>query len=240
MSRTATTLAVSALLVLAGCGGTGNGPTGPGVRAINAINSAAVVAVNSGSNSIAPALPYATESGNTRTPYTILPVGSNPVTFTNATTQIASTTLNLINQEDVNVIASPSNTGDILVLSDNTAQLTDSEIRFVNVTTIVHSADFVLTLEGAGPLQPLTAAAGAVNPVQPAFPGFLYLPVTSGTYQFQVYPTGQEGGTALIDEEITLVAGQRWTFILVDPHDGLTSPELIQVEDSQQLQLTTP
>jgi hypothetical protein len=137
--------------------------------------------------------------------------------------------------QSVNVIVTPAAPGDLLILNDDTSQLTDSEVRFVNASSLLSSADIILTPAGGSPLPTITVASGNVNPVQPASPGFLYQDLTPGTYRLQVFPTGQESSPAIIDEQTQLIAVRRWTFVVVDPPAGQSTPGLVQVQDSQLL-----
>jgi hypothetical protein len=221
-------------LALAGCGGSGNGPTGPGYRAFNGISVVPLV-VTSGTTTIANPLPYATESGNTRSPYTNLAPGSSTVLVTDGTNTLGTVTENLLNGQNINIIVTPTVAGNLLVLGDDFSQLAGTEVRFVNAASTIASADIVLTPQGAAALPTITIPSGTVNPTQPPAPGFLYTPITSGPYQVQVFPTGQENGPPLISETIQMINIRRWTFILTDPPQGQTSPVLVQVQDSQLL-----
>jgi hypothetical protein len=230
-------LVFAPVIVLAcGCAGSGlSSSSGPQVRALNVVPAYSSVNVTDGTTTLVADLLFATESGNTRYPYTTGLSGSEPISFVSGATTFATVTADLTNSQTINAIASNSSAGSVILLEDDTSIPTDSEVRLVNASSL-GSVDFVFTLSGGTALAPFTVGQGAVYPAQPALPGFKYQVVTSGSYKIQVYPKGQESTTTpIIDGTISVPVGKRWTLVLADSPNGDGQGVLVQVQDNQQL-----
>jgi hypothetical protein len=226
------------LILSVGCGGGGsNGPTGPGVRVVNGISTVTEADVLSGDVVISSALPYATLSGTPHNPYSIIPTGPQPITFANLntpTTPIVSTSVNITAAQNIDAIAYDSSAPTFLQLYDNiTISSTYASMRFVNASTVTGSVDIVVVPPpGAGAQTVSTIAPGQTTPSQPSGSSAYQNYTSTGNYLVKVFPAGNDTGTPLSTATVTLTIGVTWTFIVLDPQPGTTSPVFLQDQDN--------
>jgi hypothetical protein len=94
--------------------------------------------------------------------------------------------------------------------------------------------DIILTPPvGSGSAMKFTLNPGQVAPVQPTGTYAYQTFVTAGAYGLQVFPAGQDSGTPLLSETITLPASTSFTYVLLDPYTAGQGPVMLDIQDNQ-------
>ena len=216
-------LALSAGVLLAGCGTNGNS----GVRVVNASPGLSGFTVQVGVIGVASSLPYGTEGVEQGGQYTLdtsgkyRPVGAgtkqalivyaatpSDVLTTSTQTLVKGTNYTLVTLGHAPSIA-------LLTLTDNgtTPTAGGASLRIVQASSL------------AGPVDVYVTAAGAPLPGTPTAPGLgftsvtTYLPVPGASDEIRVTPQGNPG-QILVDETVPLSGGGLYTAYPLDPQVG--------------------
>lgn len=222
------TAAVSAAILLSGCGTNGNS----GVRFVNASPGlTGQYGVQVGVIGIAFHIMYGTEgiqpSGqydSTDTSGAYRPVGAGTkqsviIAGPDNSNVIASSSITLVKSTDYTVVAIGQypNTG-LLILTDNgtTPANGDAGLRVVHSSPNAGAVDVYVTAPGA----PISGSPTVSNITFTNVTS--YLPVPAGKYEIRVTPTGNPA-TVVIDVTTTLTGGGLYTAFALDPPAGSTN-----------------
>ena len=223
-------LAVSVI----GCGGSGSGLLNqpqPRLRTINAVTGLPALDVKVGTTTVASNLPY----GNVTPTYTIVPRGFQDVFFADSSSPTPplfhlTKTFTFSDRLDAIAYGSPGATK-VVLLVDSLLTGNRGSYRFFNASSANTAVDVFFTAPG-GPLTGAsTLTTGAVGSPNDLTTDYYSAGISAPkTYEIRVYPAGQDTGTPLVDQNVTLNPGDRKTYVILDP--GSPNGNLLPIDDN--------